>query len=547
LQVLDFGKPDTPGGLPRDGRLGGISIEYTGAPGGILARGLVLNAQSRHSAVIAFADPAEARTSTYQAGGVRVAPIDGTPLEPVIVARNTGGVQALVTGRLQVTGTDSEMTVIEIPAMVLGPGETTLIDARDAWERAAALTTEPVGLELEHDAEPGTVVISAASVSQDRDHVFRVPLTDPPTLPSSTGGYFWHLEATRNILVFLKNMTDEPQRYNLILRHAEGGWAPGLKVIQPRQSVVIDIGAIRANQVPDAQGRTIPASVSTGQVHWSIGHGTDRRGIVGRVEQVDLAHGVSSTYACPMPTTDIYSSSWIEPSGDVISVGQYAQFTVWEEDEDAFTHEIGFPYEITDILSWQSYQPSVASSQGGGGFYGAGAGNASIVASGESNGWETYEAEGEPEGHVPISEEANIQVVAQQVQIPTFFAIVGQPAYTQGPPAPYVFNINRQILDENRQPINKALLVKEVYDPEVPTGNCTTLPVETGDDFSNEAGIFGPDLYTLPGNAPNPCSSTSIQRFTVRLNGADYGIQTRYRVTWQYSGVTVTCIEGCPP
>jgi hypothetical protein len=103
--------------------------------------------------------------------------------------------------------------------------------------------------------------------------------------------------------------------------------------------------------VPDAQGRTIPASVSTGQVHWSIGHGTDRRGIVGRVEQVDLAHGVSSTYACPMPTTDIYSSSWIEPSGDVISVGQYAQFTVWEEDEDAFTHEIGFPYEITDILA----------------------------------------------------------------------------------------------------------------------------------------------------------------------------------------------------
>jgi hypothetical protein len=54
-------------------------------------------------------------------------------------------------------------------------------------------------------------------------------------------------------------------------------------------------------------------------------------------------------------------------------------------------------------------------------------------------------------------------------------------------------------------------------------------------------------LYTLPGNAPNPCSSTSIQRFTVRLNGADYGIQTRYRVTWQYSGVTVSCIEGCPP
>jgi hypothetical protein len=191
LQVLDFGKPDAPGGLARDGRMGGISIEYTGEPGGILARGLVLNAASRYSAVIPFADPAEARTSTSQAGGVRVAPIDGIALEPVIVARNTGGASALVTGRLQVTGTHSEMTAIEIPAMVLGPGETTLIEARDAWERAAALTTEPVGLELEHDAAPGVVVFSAASVSQDRDHVFRVPLTDPPPCrapPAGTSG-----------------------------------------------------------------------------------------------------------------------------------------------------------------------------------------------------------------------------------------------------------------------------------------------------------------------------------------------------------------------
>jgi len=130
-------------------------------------------------------------------------------------------------------------------------------------------------------------------------------------------------------------------------------------------------------------------------------------------------------------------------------------------------------------------------------------------------------------------------------QIPTFFVVVGQPAYTQGPPAPYVYNINRQILDQDRRPINRSLLVKEIYSPAVPEGNCTNQEVETSDDYSNDAGIFGPDLYSLPGNAPNPCTSTSIQRFTVRLNGADWGIQTRYRVTWRYSGVEVTCIEDC--
>ncbi len=132
-------------------------------------------------------------------------------------------------------------------------------------------------------------------------------------------------------------------------------------------------------------------------------------------------------------------------------------------------------------------------------------------------------------------------------QIPTFFVVVGTPRYTQGPPAPYVYNINRQILDQNRQPINMSLLVKEIYSPAVPDGDCTNQPVQTSDNYSNDAGIFGPDLYSMPGTAPNPCTSTSVQRFTVRLNGADWGIQTRYKVTWQYSGVEVTCIEGCPP
>jgi hypothetical protein len=90
-----------------------------------------------------------------------------------------------------------------------------------------------VGLELEHDSAPGTVVFSAATVSRDLDHVFHVPLTDPETLPSGTGGYFWRLEGSRTTLVLLKNMTEEPQRYTLTVRHAEGAWAPGLQTLAP--------------------------------------------------------------------------------------------------------------------------------------------------------------------------------------------------------------------------------------------------------------------------------------------------------------------------
>jgi hypothetical protein len=88
--------------------------------------------------------------------------------------------------------------------------------------------------------------------------------------------------------------------------------------------------------------------------------------------------------------------------------------------------------------------------------------------------------------------------------------------------------------------MNGVMFVMESYDPAVPTGNCTSLAVETHDENSTAAGTFGPDFYTLPGNAPNPCSSESIQHFKIRFNGVTYDIQTTYKVKWQYSGVTVT-------
>lgn len=111
--------------------------------------------------------------------------------------------------------------------------------------------------------------------------------------------------------------------------------------------------------------------------------------------------------------------------------------------------------------------------------------------------------------------------------------------YTDPPPPLYGYNINREILDQDHQPIRKVMFVTETYTPATPTGNCTSLPVETGNDNSNSEGIVGPDLYSLDAGAPNPCSSESIQSFKVRLNGVDYPITTKYKVTWTYSGVTV--------
>lgn len=122
------------------------------------------------------------------------------------------------------------------------------------------------------------------------------------------------------------------------------------------------------------------------------------------------------------------------------------------------------------------------------------------------------------------------------VRVPTYVAIIGTPAYTVGPPAPYVYNVNREILDQFRRPLTGVRFVDETFTPSTPNGNCTSLPVSTNNANSSDQGIFGPDLYSLPGNAPNPCSSSSVQHFKV----AGRDVSPDYDVTWQYSGVTVT-------
>jgi hypothetical protein len=170
--------------------------------------------------------------------------------------------------------------------------------------------------------------------------------------------------------------------------------------------MVLDLAALRAGQVPDAKGRTIPMTVTSGQVHWSIGGGRNARGIVGRIEQVDYALGVSATYACPQPTNDIFTDAWIDPSYALILVNGSRAFDVWEANEDAWGQPTD-TYVITDILDWETGNTSIADI---GAFYGLveglGHGSTAVYAEGESNGWiDEFQSD-----HEWVSEFASVDV-----------------------------------------------------------------------------------------------------------------------------------------
>jgi hypothetical protein len=127
---------------------------------------------------------------------------------------------------------------------------------------------------------------------------------------------------------------------------------------------------------------------------------------VGRIEQVDYALGVSATYACPQPTNDMFDSAWISPPSALIQVGYAPGFEAWERDVDAWENPVE-PYEITEILDWDTGNPSVADIVDYPAYVGGIAnGSTSLNAYGESNGWVDIENT----EHAWISEFASIQV-----------------------------------------------------------------------------------------------------------------------------------------
>jgi hypothetical protein len=126
-------------------------------------------------------------------------------------------------------------------------------------------------------------------------------------------------------------------------------------------------------------------------------------------------------------------------------------------------------------------------------------------------------------------------------RIPTFVRRFGSQGYTQGPPAPWIYIVNREILDQWQRPFEAVMFVNEIFDPNPPnaSGGCTAGEVIEGDANSSEGGTFGPDFYFMPAGVPTTCSQNSLQRYVITYEGYPYTIFTTYNVTWAYSGLTL--------
>lgn len=238
--------------------MGGVSLNHTGAPGAVFAEALVQQVSTGYSSIMDLRDPQVAVSSRLDGAGLRIGRVAGERLSEVAVARNIGDTRTKLAGRIVYTTDSGGSGVILIPDEELNPGEVGMVKIAQAIKRSGIREGATAGLEFEYTSAPGSVVVSALSLSESEDQVFRVPLVDAKAQKINTGKYPWTIDASSSTVVYLKNVTDEPQEYTLYMRFPGGSYVPGLKRVEAGKTVVYDLRQLRDEQTPDQDGHKIP-------------------------------------------------------------------------------------------------------------------------------------------------------------------------------------------------------------------------------------------------------------------------------------------------
>lgn len=354
------------------GATGGLQIQYTGPGNAMLLNGGLEDQTSGFSANLPFhffamPDPSKSTTETYAELGLMTGPADpmmsfpnGTTFTPFSVLRNIGNDPVTVTpsfysmqGGAALSSQLSPFTVAPLASVALDVPEL-LADA------GLGSFSGSVNLILEAQGPSRSLLLASGSVDAKNTYVFQVfPHGVQDSAAKSIS--YWSTGNGDDTMVTIWNPADEAQDFLFRLDFTGGHYTLPIH-LEPRATQTFNISEVIQNQIPDAQGNTIPLGIHEGSAKLSGLHAAN--------EQILVAMD-AGTYNVRKATCSWYCISCDGIVTAYVDLGSISPFAVGVQSQFYLHYQWNDgTYYYTDAGSWSSTHTNIATV----GTYGLGTG-----------------------------------------------------------------------------------------------------------------------------------------------------------------------------
>jgi hypothetical protein len=361
-----------------------------GMVGDVVTTGFVLDLKRGYSSAFTLFDPGLTRSRHLSGAHLRIGepdPNEGFPegalfRSPLLLANiGTNPVKAHVSVDYTVRkklamsrrddkgssdsegATEEKSSTVTVKDLTIAPGDVTRIELSEALEQLGIDQITEAGVDIDYDTPPGTLIGHLVSVDQSGDYSFEVPIKDPAGMMEMTDGiYPWTLEDGNNTVLHLKNTTNQPVNGLLLFDYYDNGIVKTYDypeiVLEPYQTVAIDIQKLKDSRKPDLRGQLFPGDVTHGQAQWRQ---ETPYTIIGRAEETNVKTGIARSFSCNYLCCTNYSETqYLVPDPFIGPTGQITQEVPWKQG----TSCNGLAFRPTfdgQGLNWSSDAPNIAS------------------------------------------------------------------------------------------------------------------------------------------------------------------------------------------
>jgi hypothetical protein len=262
--------------LQTAGSEGGIRVTYTGGEDTLLINGGLEDQSAGYSASLPFSAPQPSQSESSKASAVTIAELGlmtgaadpmmlfpaGTTFTPYSVLRNVSEAAVSVTPTLWWMEAGRARSA-RLQTIRLLPYQAQSLDVKSLLS-TSGLRDFNGNFNIVFDAEVkrGSLLLASGSVDQTNTYMFEVFALG---IKESAGKSlpYWSVKNGDDTMITLWNPADEAQ--DLVFKLVFSGSHYGLQIhLEPRATRTFNVSEIIQNQVPDAVGNTIPATVREG-------------------------------------------------------------------------------------------------------------------------------------------------------------------------------------------------------------------------------------------------------------------------------------------